>query len=148
MIGEDRLAKLAFFALGLLIIGGATTMPLGSLLEPAAGFLPLLIGAGMVLTSAAGLTGRGRLERIDWPAPDARWRLVAFAGLMTAYLAAVPIVGFSVATFCFCLVGVRWLMPYRHGLVLAIALATSAVVHVVFRTLLQQPLPSGLLNLG
>lgn len=148
MIGEDRLAKLAFLALGLLITGGATTMPLGSLREPAAGFLPLLIGVGMVVTSAAGLTGRGRLERIDWPARAARWRLAAFAGLVTAYVAVVPIAGFSVATFFFCLVGVRWLTPYRHGVVLTIALATAAVVHVVFRTLLQQPLPSGLLNLG
>jgi len=118
------------------LIGAPTLIPRGVALF-------LLIAAGVLLFRA--LTGRALELEKTLAAPDRR--RVIFAALLTGgYAALVAYVGFLVTTFSYLLLFVRVAGEKRWVRLVAFAAAVPLAIYLIFATLLNVPLPPGVLR--
>lgn len=138
--GELALA-LAFAALGGLWIARAATMPLWDGFAPASGFMPLWYGVILVVLAAAvAFTAEKR------PEEPVRKALVVLA-VIAATILGLKLMGFAPSVFLMLLMlfaAVEKLPLLRS---IAVALAVTAVLFLVFRTWLGVPLPRGPLGI-
>jgi hypothetical protein len=139
--GERLLALLLLAAALVVVLEGYR---LGGLDSPsAAGTFPLL--AGLTMAGAAGAIGLGRRPAAADALPLLPGRVAAVMALLVAYAAAVPAIGFHLATFLFLAAAIALLRG--HGTLRAVLIAALAVaaVHVVFRLAFAVLLPEGTL---
>ena len=115
---------------------------------PDSGYFPLL--AGIVITlSGAGLllvkTARAPAT-VFWPDADSRTRVLRLLGVMTGMLAAMPYLGFTLSGLLAiplmmkAVGGCTWLYAF------VVAIVCCALIHLTFITMMQTPLPRGLLG--
>ncbi|SES23722.1 Tripartite tricarboxylate transporter TctB family protein [Tranquillimonas rosea] len=133
----------------------ATTIPTSRFEVLGAGSFPKLIYGGLVLLSGAAIFGAvrrlpsGALSRFAPSVPDwfVRRRLVlAVFACLGVYLAALPWIGFSWATFAFLVVLLVILSPrtpFSLGLTLVIALLFSFGLNWLFAEVFNVFLPRG-----
>ena len=140
---RNRVAGLALVAIAIAIAWESSKLPLGSLGNPGAGFLPLVIAAGLgVLGLLAGLLDKDTpsWSSISWAeAPRAAGILAA-----TAFGAfAMERLGYRITTFIIAAVLLLGL-ERKHPLpALTAALLLAAGTYYLFATLLRVPLPLG-----
>jgi putative tricarboxylic transport membrane protein len=141
----ERVFGAALAALGVLALYQASSLPLGSLREPDAGFFPVVVA--VTLTLFAALTLNSGQSETDSPeaesaSPAGVWVLTA---LLAAYAWLLPSVGFVLCTAVLLgvllrgLGGVGWLSTIMGA-------GAGAVGCDFLFTRLGMPLPSGLLG--
>lgn len=116
--------------------------------QPGPGLFPLLIGAGMFLTSAgtvwqAARGGYPSFAEIEWPVGVGWWRIVAIVVASAAYILLIPYVGDLVTNFLSIVIIARVMGLKRWWAVLLVAAAMGFAFHFLFATLLDVPLPTG-----
>lgn len=136
-----RRASLAVGAF-LLVLGGlaaAEALRLGDGWQ-GPGLMPAAVGAALAALGLAHLVAPPGSPP-PWPGAVALRRVVAMLGLLAAYVAALPYLGFLPATALFTLAVVRWLGRFGWARALATTAAIAVAGHVVFLRWLGMPLP-------
>lgn len=111
------------------------------------GAVPLLL-AIIIALCAAGLLVRAVRERalaraVSWPRGAELRRVALSAGSLVAYVLALPVTGFPLATVLLLLVFLRCLGEYRWRVAVPLALGGALVMWYAFGVLLYMPLPRG-----
>lgn len=140
MVNKGELAlALVFTALGGVWIAKGVRMPLWQGFAPDSGFLPLVYGvllSGLALAAAAQLLA----ARAVSSAESMRKPLVVL-GALAAAVAALPFAGFAISVFAllFFLYAVLERLPWMPAAI--VSAATTAALHLAFKTWLGVPLP-------
>ena len=150
MSALDRNVGAAIAVLGGAVLWTARAFPAVPGQKLGAGFLPMLIGAGLLLCGA-GLVWRGWGRR--GAAADATpthtagglWRALVIVASVLAYILWAQPLGFLLLA-PLCLLGVFLALGVRWVPALWVAIAGTLVVHLVFYKLLRVPLPWGVLR--
>ena len=141
----ERFLAVALLAGGLVYLGTAWALPLGSAARPGAGFYPVAVGvfgASVILAwlaTALRTTATGHAVAI--PA-DARRRVLITAGLLAGFCLALPWTGYLVAAFLFAGLLLRGLGS-GWATALVIGAASALASNYGFGSLLGVPLPRG-----
>ena len=145
----DRGIGLALTLLALLVLGSARHFPNVPGQKVGAGFLPILVGAGLLVCGLA-LVWRARRARSDTVAAPVRglervWPALVLMSAIALYVVAAQTVGFLLVAPLVLVAAFRTLqVPWRPALLWAVA--GTALVHLVFYKLLRVPLPWGVLR--
>jgi putative tricarboxylic transport membrane protein len=151
---SDTLAGLIGLAVSLTLLVQSFSLPKLALTPVGPGFYPRIVLVFMALVSTilvvqglvAGLGARRAPGRGVRPVPAYRVVALAFA-IVTGYVALLPLLGFRIATAVFVAafqfaVERRW-RARDWAMLVAIALGTSLITHLVFETYLLVLLPRG-----
>jgi putative tricarboxylic transport membrane protein len=146
---HDRWVGIALAVLGVAVIWSAQAFPVVPGQKVGAGFLPTLVGAGLVVC-ALGLIRRSlRPGRDGDPTPvrqaEHYGSAAVIVGAVVAYIVLAERVGFLfVAPVCLLAVFLALRVKASHAILWAIG--GTIVVHFAFYKLLRVPLPWGLLR--
>jgi len=132
-------------AIGTVAVYLAWPLEFWSEFGPGPGFFPTLLGAGLTAMGAAVALAvpLQRTPRLAATAPTRKPLVVA--GVMAAYLALLEPLGFPLATAAFLFTVIHWVEGRGAWRALTLAVGITAALHLVFSTLLQTPLPIGML---
>jgi hypothetical protein len=109
---------------------------------------PWIIGAGLVLLGLYLLVGaRWPGSRVTFPAGPARRQMLATAGLLVAYYAIAPSLGYTLATLVVSTGLYRAMGRYGWASAVLIGGITTGALYLVFRVWLHEPLPTGWLGI-
>lgn len=143
----DRGVGIALALLGLVVFWSAQAFPNVPGQKLGAGFLPMLVGAGLAL---CGLMLLRRSRGVPAAQPDARRHEQAgpplvVVGAIVVYVLAADLLGFLIVAPPMLLVVFRTLrVAWRPALLYAVL--GTLVVHVAFYKLLRVPLPWGVIR--
>jgi putative tricarboxylic transport membrane protein len=144
----ERLLALALLAAGLVYLGSAWSLPMGTTARPGAGFYPLVVGIfgalavlGWLALTMRGARGVGGSVAV---AADARGRVLATAGLLIGFCLALPWTGYPLAALLFTALLLRALGASTVT-ALAVGVAGALASYYGFGALLGVPLPRGVL---
>jgi putative tricarboxylic transport membrane protein len=147
----DLRLGIALAMLAAAVLWSAQAFPVVPGQQLGAGFLPKLVGAGLLLCGL-GLVGRSlRGTAYDdlVAAPTSSWRDIGSALLIlatiAAYIGLADQLGFMLVA-PLCLLAVFRVLRVRWGQALGFALGGTLLVHLVFYKLLRVPLPWGVLR--
>jgi len=143
--GEVLLA-LFFAVLGILWIVAAARMPLWSGFVPQSGFMPLWYGITLT-TLAAAILANLFLRKDPGKAEEPIGKPLIVLAALAAAIVGLELVGFAPSVFLLLLVlfaGVERLPIIRS---IVVALATTAVLFLIFKTWLRVALPIGPLGI-
>ncbi len=151
MRSTDRWVGLGLAVLALAVIGSSRAFPAVPGQKLGAGFLPMLVGVGLLLCAVAlvvrslrqrpGDPEQGRVERKAEHFGSA----AVIIGAVVAYIALADRVGFLLIAPA-CLLAVFLALRVRPLPALLWAVGGTLVVHVAFYKLLRVPLPWGVLS--
>ena len=149
-LGRDGIAGLVCLAGSLLLLWVSRALPQPALVPIGPGFYPrILFGVTAVLSAALVVTDLMRRERPVTPPAHYRLVVITFA-IFTAYVFALPQLGYRVATLLFVAVLQAALDPprtVRAWIVLAVlAFGAMLVTYYVFEFYLHVLLPRGRLT--
>jgi hypothetical protein len=150
-LSRDGVAGLACLAVSLVLFWASRAVPTPPLVPIGPAFYPrILFGATALLSAALVLSDLTRRRAAAPPAP-ARYRLVLVTFVIfTAYVFALPWLGYRVATLLFVAVLQTALDPPRSArgwaLVAAMAVGSTAFTYYVFETYLNVLMPRGRLT--
>jgi hypothetical protein len=144
---KNVIAGIALLALGLVYGYFALHLPVRAIEGvPGPSFFPILIALFLVALSAAlvwqGMTQR-RTEHADVPEPPLTLRQLAMLGVFTAYLAALPVLGFLAAGIPFFAALVTVYGGLRPIPFVLVAGGIPVGLFFLFRHVFQIPLPRG-----
>jgi len=144
---SDRWSSLFFLAVSLCFLAAALQMPFGQPNQPGPGFMPLLLGVIMVLTSG-GLLLRGCLRGEAGPtgpvAKQAVIRIVLLVVGLVLYCVLLPVVGFFAVTFLFEVAYMKVFGVRRWRTILLAAVAATLGAYLLFEVILAIPFPKGM----
>jgi putative tricarboxylic transport membrane protein len=143
----DRWAGLALALLGLAVMWSARVFPNVPGQKLGAGFLPMLVGAGLLLCAVALLVRSLRASAYAGQGADAARRehfgsSLVIIGAVVGYILLAERLGFLIVA-PLCLVAAFLALRVKLSHALLWALAGTIVVHVAFYKLLRVPLPWG-----
>ncbi|MES2958447.1 MAG: tripartite tricarboxylate transporter TctB family protein [Pseudomonadota bacterium] len=142
----DRWAGLALALLGLAVMWSARAFPNVPGQKLGAGFLPMLVGAGLLLCAVALLVRSLRAAAYAGQADEARREhfgsSLVIIGAIVGYILLAERLGFLIVA-PLCLVATFLALRVKLSHALLWALAGTIVVHVAFYKLLRVPLPWG-----
>jgi putative tricarboxylic transport membrane protein len=148
---NDMISSVFFFVSGLLIIAGSLKMTIGSLGEPGPGFLPLVVGALLVLMSIVLFIGALRRKRGQQDAAGIgrKERLKIYATSLSLLLYALVLrpVGFVVVTLFLLVFLFKVIGELRWKISLAGSVLTTLFFYLLFRVWLEVPFPAGPLGM-
>ena len=155
-LGRDGIAGLVCLAVSLLLLPQALGLPKLPIVPVGPGFYPAIVLVFMALTSAVLLlqdiavqrrAGLGTGEQQPAAPPRAYGLVAAAFVVIAAYVALLPLIGFRIATALFVaafqVALERPATPRQWVMLVAIAVGTSALTHLVFETYLLVLLPRG-----
>ena len=143
MATRDRWSALGLAALAVAYLLAGRRYPLDTLATPGPGIFPLAAGIALLILAGWLFVSAGRAsaaEAADEEAPGSGTALV-MAAVLVLFAAALPALGFLLASFALVVVAARlmglagWWRPLALGAGLALA------THLVFVTWLGVPLP-------
>ena len=144
----DRWAGLALALLGLAVMWSARSFPNVPGQKLGAGFLPMLVGAGLLLCALALIVRSLRAAAYGGQSADEARRehfgsALVIIGAIVGYIVLADRLGFLiVAPLCLVAAFLALRVKFSHALLWA--LAGTIVVHVAFYKLLRVPLPWGI----
>ena len=146
----DRWAGLALALLGLAVMWSARTFPNVPGQKLGAGFLPMLVGAGLLLCAMALLVRSLRGSAYAGQGANEARRehfgsSLVIIGAIVGYIVLAERLGFLIVA-PLCLVATFLALRVKLSHALLWALAGTIVVHVAFYKLLRVPLPWGVLR--
>lgn len=154
-LGRDGIAGLVGLAISLLLLPQTFGLPRLPIVPIGPGFYPAIVLVFAAFASAVLLLQDIAAQRRAGPAgvdegdqPKRAYGLVAAAfGIVAAYVVLLPPLGFRIATVLFVAafqtVLERPVTPRQWAILAAVAVATSAVTHLVFEQYLTVLLPRG-----
>jgi len=149
--GSDRWVGIGLALLGAAVFWSARAFPSVPGQKLGAGFLPMLVGAGLVACAAAlivrSLRGAAYAERSGSGSPRQEHfgSSLVIIGAVVAYIMLADLLGFLiVAPLCLVACFLAFRVKLSHAVLWA--LAGTLVVHVTFYKLLRVPLPWGVLR--
>jgi putative tricarboxylic transport membrane protein len=146
----DRWAGLGLALLGIAVMWSARAFPDVPGQKLGAGFLPMLVGAGLLLCALALIVRSLRAARYAGRAADEARRehfgsSMVIIGAVVGYIVLADSLGFLiVAPLCLLATFLALRVKLSHALLWA--LAGTIVVHIAFYKLLRVPLPWGVLR--
>ncbi len=149
MRAADLMAALFWLAIAAGITASGYDLRLGTLNDPGSGFMVFWIGIIMLALAAVAVA-----QALRQPAgaglaslwTGLRWRHVPYvAVLLATYAAALPLIGFPLATVLLLIVLFKTIEPQSWTMSIAGALATTGVAYLVFARWLGTQLPLGTL---
>lgn len=145
MSSTDRATGAITLLLGAGVVFLSAGMPLLTRGVPGPGLLPMIIGLALAAFGAMLLVRPGDYAPTSgWPPREDGMRVAMTVGALVAYTAAVPILGFPIATTLFLAGLIWWWGTYRWWLAMIIGVISSLAMVVIFQILLRAPLPSGI----
>lgn len=124
-------------------------LPMGEMDQPGAGVFPLLIAGILFIASISALwegwKDRAHTEALDLPKGEDGIRLVKLVALLLGYFLAIPWLGFALGSVLFCILLIRLLSDLSWQRCVAYAVIMTAVVYLIFITILKVPMPAGIL---
>lgn len=151
MRGSDRWVGVALAVLGAAVLWSARAFPAVPGQKLGAGFLPMLVGAGLVVCALALIVRSLRGAAYAGGPADAEPRREHFGssaviiGAVVGYIALADRLGFLIVA-PLCLVACFLALRVKLKPALLWALAGTIVVHVAFYKLLRVPLPWGVVR--
>ena len=146
----DRLTGLFFMCVGLFFTIYARTVEIGSFNEPGPGFVPFWAGLTLILMSIAllvqTLKKSGVIMPPFFPLPDSWMRVTGVFLSMIIYALALSWTGFTITTFIFVLVLVKFVFPQTWTRSLLTAALSSLGARLLFVDFLKTQLPPGILG--
>jgi putative tricarboxylic transport membrane protein len=146
----DQISSLIWLLFALYICIESLRLPLGSMREPGAGFLPL--GSGLclgVLSAIVYFQARFRKKedvRRSWYSKE-RWKsLLIILAVLFAYSLLLEFLGFLVSTFILLLMLFRLAQPRRWVVAVGGSALASILSYMVFEVWLKTQLPKGILG--
>lgn len=151
MKAVDLRVGIALAMLAAAVLWSAQAFPVVPGQQLGAGFLPKLVGAGLLLCGlglvARSLRGKAYDDLVA--APSSSWRDIASALLILAsiavYIALADKLGFLLVA-PLCLLAVFRVLQVGWGQAIGFALGGTLLVHLAFYKLLRVPLPWGVLR--
>ena len=108
---------------------------------------PLIVGAALLLLGASILfVTKLPQVKVARPYGEPRMRMILGAGVLAAYWVIVPYLGYTGSTALVSTGLFRAMSGYRWPQALLLGGATTALLYLLFRVWLLQPLPTGLLG--
>jgi putative tricarboxylic transport membrane protein len=146
----DRWAGLALAGLGLAVMWTARAFPNVPGQKLGAGFLPMLVGAGLLLCALALVIRSLRAAACAGQGAEGARRehfgsSLVIIGAVVGYIALADRIGFLIVA-PLCLMASFFALRVKLSHALLWALAGTIVVHVAFYKLLRVPLPWGILR--
>jgi len=147
----DLVSSLFLFGVGILLAVWSSFYQIGSLTQPGAGFLPLVLGILLCLFGATLLVQAWRAspseDRGSWFSLPAGWKKMAYT-VIIVFLAALFFerLGYLITVFLMIgllMIGTQSPNPKKAFVT---AFLTTLGVYLVFILLLDQPFPRGLLR--
>jgi putative tricarboxylic transport membrane protein len=109
--------------------------------------LPLITGVALiVLGILVAVVAPPQSVKVMWPSGAQRTQMLSAAGLLAAYWAMLPYIGYTGSTAVVSLGLYRAMGNYRWPTAALLAAATTGILFLVFRVWLQEPLPTGWLG--
>lgn len=145
----EKLVNLFLLVLSVFYLSYSVThYKLGTVRMPKEGFLPLLLGIGMVGLSGflfiQSLAGRGDAKNVKLNLP---WlRFAGMIGASLAYALLLNTLGYCVCTFLFLLAILKLARLEGWKLPLIISLACAVAFYLLFKVALGVMLPAGILG--
>ena len=146
----DKIIGLIMLIFAGLVIEESLRMPQeGGNFEPGIRFLPFWLGVLMAILSAllVGSAGRkpaeGDAKRL-WPDRQAAMSIVLLVAGLAVYIAFLETLGFLVATLLFNAFLMAVVMKAPRNTTIAVAVGSSLAIYVIFRVLLEVPLPKNM----
>ena len=147
----NRIAAIFFLAVGIFFALYARTVEIGDWHEPGPGFLPFWAGNILAVMALALLIGS--YARKAWstrpsffPRTDSWKRVLATFLALIAYNLLLPYLGFTVMTFLFLAVLVKFIFPQTWMRTLVVSILGAAVARLLFINFLETQLPKGFLG--
>jgi hypothetical protein len=142
MARRDRWSAVGLALLAVAYLAAGRGYALDTLAAPGPGVFPLAAGIALLALSAWQVAVAGRRPAPDAPAspPHSRAPLV-MAGVLVAYAAALPRLGFLVTSFALVFLAARLMGLGGWWRPAALALGVTAASRVIFVTWLGVPLP-------
>ena len=145
----EKLVNLFLLALSVFYLSYSVThYKIGTMRVPKEGFLPLLLGIGMVCLSGflfiQSLAGKGDAKNVQLKLPWLR-----FAGMIAAsfaYAMLLNTLGYCICTFLFLLAVLKLAKLEGWKLPLIISLVCAAAFYLLFKVALGVMLPAGILG--
>jgi hypothetical protein len=156
-MGRDTITGLVVLAASLVLLWATLGLERHPMVPVGPGFYPRIVlgitaAMAFLLVVLDVLARRKAVPKADRPAPDGAARpnyglVVAAFAVFTAYVLALPYLGFRIATFAF-LVAMQAVLEPPHGvrrwvIVLAVALVATAASYYAFERYLHVLLPRG-----
>jgi hypothetical protein len=109
--------------------------------------LPMLVGVALLILGVyLVLAAPPPAAHVELPRGDVRARMLAGAGVLVAYWALVPWLGYTAGTALVSTALYRGMGGYRWPLAILLGATSTGVLYLLFRVWLLQPLPTGVLG--
>jgi len=146
----DKIIGLIMLIFSGLVIEESLRMPQeGGNFEPGIRFLPFWLGVLLAILSALLMvsgwrkSAEGAARRL-WPSRQAVIAIVLLVAGLAAYIAVLETLGFLIATLLFNAFLMAVVMRAPRNMTLAVAVGASLAIYVIFRILLEVPLPKNM----
>ena len=87
-----------------------------------------------------------RTQQAALPAGANRRQLLSMLGLLFGYFLVLPVMGLIITSLLFCTLLMKLLSDLSLPRIVVYSLVIAITLHVVFRVILEVPLPRGVLN--
>ena len=146
----DKIIGLIMLIFSGLVIEESMRMPQeGGNFEPGIRFLPFWLGVLMAIlsvllvVSAWRKSAEGSAKRL-WPDRQALIAIVLLVAGLAAYIALLETLGFLIATLLFNAFLMAVVMRASRNMTLSVAAGSSLAIYVIFKILLEVPLPKNM----
>ena len=152
VVKQARVAGGLFILLGALALGEARRL-VALREEMIAGAtvgddtFPMIVGVSLLLAGAyAAVAARWPWAPVSFPKGIERRRLLSSVGLLAAYAALTPHLGYTASTFIAATLLFRAMGGYRWVVCLFLGAGVAGALYLMFRVWLLEPLPTGWLG--
>ena len=140
---NDQVSGLALLAIALFVAWENRDYPLGTLVEPGPGYLPLILAVFLGVTGLAiAMAGRGSARFAETSWPELRRAVVILVACGFAAIA-LERLGYRLTMAALLVFFLGVVERKRPAVVAAVAVGFSAISYLVFATWLKVPLPLG-----
>jgi putative tricarboxylic transport membrane protein len=149
-MNAERLASLVWFTVGAASIYGAIDLGIGSMEEPGSGFIAFTGGCFVSLMALLVFFQSFKADpalqkRVSSLWQGVNWfRSIAITLLTLAFILSFEKLGFFVASFLLLVIIMRWLEDLSWKTSLIVPVVSIAATYILFHTVLQISLPSGI----
>lgn len=150
-IGALAFVSLCFLVLGGAYLAGSFFLPMGTAAHPGAGFYPLLVGIALVCLSVPLLGQSLKTKEIDqrgeeaFPKGEDLQRVMAVALALVFFAVFLKPLGYGICSAALMIAILRFLGMRNWGRAILISILSMAISYYLFASVLDVPLPRGIL---
>lgn len=147
MTRYEKLSAIVFSIISMFVLYyGVAVLKLGTIEEPGPGFFPALCSAGILVLCVLWLVTAPQAKQHEPFWKEGEWIAPLLAVVcITAYTALMEVSGYVSSTFLFLVAWQIFIVREKWVKTMIIAVTGTAIMYVLFSSLLGVPLPDGLL---